>query len=119
MEHRIEFVSRDKTGITAVVTQNGVIDVCVAVADIRSGRAHFVTGPTAWDRAHVTIRHAFGGPYLYANWDGTRRNNLHDLGTPPAWPAGQHQTLLVRAGLRILSWISFGYTNPAPESRQH
>lgn len=119
MEHRIEFVSRDKTGITAVVTTSGVVDVPTAVAHIRSGRACFVTGPTVWDRAHVTIRHALGGPYLYANWDGTRRNNLHDLGTPPVWPAGQHQSWLTRAGLRVLGWVSFGYTNPAPQPRQH
>jgi hypothetical protein len=75
----IEFVSRDGTGIVAVVTSEGVIDAQTVIDDIRAGRASFSAGPTAWDWSPVTAHDAFGGAYLFANWDGTRRNNLHQL----------------------------------------
>lgn len=82
MNHHIEFVSRDHSGITTVVTAQGVLDAAAVVADIQAGRATFVAGPTSWDLVPVTAWDAFGGAYLYANWDGTRRNNLHDLAAP-------------------------------------
>lgn len=79
MNHHIEFVGRDHSGITTVVTAEGVLDATAVVAEIQAGRATFVAGPSSWDLVPVTARDALGGPYLYANWDGTRRNNLHDL----------------------------------------
>jgi hypothetical protein len=82
VDQLIEFVSRDRGGITAVVTSSGVIDVQTAVEDITSGRTRFVAGPTSWDRVPVTVRDVLGSSYLYANWDGSRRNNLHDLAQP-------------------------------------
>jgi hypothetical protein len=82
VDHLIEFVSRDRTGITSVVTSSGVIDVQAAVEAISSGHARFVAGPSSWDRVPVTVRDVLGGSYLYANWDGSRRNNLHDLAAP-------------------------------------
>ena len=82
MQHHIEFVSRDHSGITTVVTPEGVLDAAAVVADIQAGRATYVVGPTSWDLVPVTAFDAFGGAYLYANWDGTRRNNMHDLAAP-------------------------------------
>jgi hypothetical protein len=79
VNQHIEFVSRDGTGIVTVVTSAGVIDAQTVIDDIRAGRASFFAGPTAWDRSPVTAHDAFGGAYLFANWDGTRRNNLHQL----------------------------------------
>ncbi|MCU1542432.1 MAG: hypothetical protein JWM50_297 [Microbacteriaceae bacterium] len=79
MKQHIEFVSRDHSGITAIVTSTGVIDAQAAIDHIRNGRACFEAGPSSWARAEVTAREAFGGAYLFANWDGTRRNNLHEL----------------------------------------
>jgi hypothetical protein len=79
VEQHIEFVSRDHYGITAIVTPTGVIDAQTAIEHIRSGRVRFVAGPTSWDRTEVTAREAYNGVYLYANWDGTRRNNLLEL----------------------------------------
>lgn len=94
MNQHIEFVGRDHSGITTVVTSTGVLDAHAVVADIASGRASFVAGPSAWDAVPVRVRDALGVDYLYANWDGTRRNNLHDLatraggpGTAPARPS--------------------------------
>jgi hypothetical protein len=82
VDQHIEFVGRDRTGITVVVTSAGVLDVQAAVEDIRSGRARFVAGPSSFDRVPVTVREVLGSSYLYANWDSTRRNNLHDLAEP-------------------------------------
>ncbi|MDF2444754.1 MAG: hypothetical protein JWR01_2957 [Subtercola sp.] len=79
MKQHIEFVTRNRSGITAIVTSEAVIDAQTAINHIRSGHVLYDAGPTAWDRARVTIPEAFGRPYLFVNWDGTRRNNLHDL----------------------------------------
>jgi hypothetical protein len=87
--HHIEFVSRDRTGIVSVVTPSGVFDVETAVEDIRAGRAVFYAGPTPHERSIVRAQDAFGGTYLYANWDGTRRNNLHELAPRFAIPPSQ------------------------------
>jgi hypothetical protein len=88
--HHIEFVSRDRTGIVSVVTPSGVFDAETAVEEIRAGRAVFYAGPTPHERSIVRAQDAFGGTYLYANWDGTKRNNLHELAprfaTPPSRP---------------------------------
>jgi hypothetical protein len=79
-ELTIEFVVRDRTGaVAAIVTSDGVIDAEFASAQIARGEAHYVAGPDSYVRARVRSIPALGGPYLYVNWDGTRRNNLHDL----------------------------------------
>lgn len=108
MDQHIEFVGRDRSGITVVVTSEGVVDAQAAVADIRSGRARFVAGPTSWDRVPVTVREVLGSSYLYANWDSTRRNNLHDLAEPFEYcrprthlPLLSSATALLRAVLRF------------------
>lgn len=87
MTQHIEFVSRDGTGIVKVVTAAGVIDAQTVIDDIRAGRASFSAGPTTWDCTLVTAHDAFGGAYLFANWDGTRRNNLHQLAPRTESPA--------------------------------
>lgn len=82
MQHdlKIEFVVRDRTGaVAAVVTSAGVIDAEFASEQIARGEVRYVAGPDSYVRARVRSIPALGGPYLYANWDGTRRNNLHDL----------------------------------------
>ncbi|AMM18830.1 hypothetical protein AX769_00080 [Frondihabitans sp. PAMC 28766] len=82
MQHdlTIEFVVRDRTGaVAAVVTPSGVIDAEFASEQIARGEADYFAGPDSYVRARVRSIPALGGPYLYANWDGTRRNNLHDL----------------------------------------
>jgi hypothetical protein len=76
---RIEFVNRDRSGITAIVTSTAVVDAQTVIDAIQSGRGSFEAGSSSWDRAEVAVRHAFGVAYLFANWDGTRRNNLHEL----------------------------------------
>jgi hypothetical protein len=76
----IEFVVRDRTGaVAAVVTSAGVIDAEFASEQIARGEADYFAGPDSYVRTRVRSIPALGGPYLYANWDGTRRNNLHDL----------------------------------------
>jgi hypothetical protein len=79
-ELTIEFVVRDRTGaVAAIVTSDGVIDAEFASEQIARGEALYVAGPDSYVRARVRSIPALGGPYLYVNWDGTRRNNLHDL----------------------------------------
>jgi hypothetical protein len=78
MKHTIEFVARDHSGIRTIVTDTGVIDISSAVAEIEAGAA-YVAGPSSFDRARVRILTALGSAYLFANWDGSKRNNLHDL----------------------------------------
>jgi hypothetical protein len=100
VNQRIEFVCRDHSGITTVITSNGVIDAETAIEHIRSGRARFIAGPTTWDHAEVSARDAFGGSYLFANWDGTRKNNLHELASPmPAPPADTSAVRQVRGSI--------------------
>jgi hypothetical protein len=90
VRQRVEFVGRDRTGIVSIVTSSGVIDAATAIDEIRGGRAHFEAGPSSFDRAVVTAREAYGGPYLFANWDGTRKNNLHELAAT-TFPRLQHE----------------------------
>lgn len=79
-ELTIEYVVRDLTGaVAAVVTSTGVIDAEFASEQILRGEAHYFAGPDSYRRTRVRSIPALGGPYLYVNWDGTRRNNLHDL----------------------------------------
>jgi hypothetical protein len=87
VKQRIEYVGRDHSGITTIVTSTGVMDAQTAIEHIRSGHACFVAGPSSWDYAPVSTRDAFGGAYLFANWDGTRKNNLHELAVPSQAPA--------------------------------
>lgn len=77
---KIEIVARDDIGsIVALITTDGVVDVCTASAEIATGRARYFAGPDAYVRAPVRAFSDAGGTYLYANWDGSRRNQLHDL----------------------------------------
>lgn len=77
---RIEVVARNELGaIVALVTPHGVVDAQAASAQIARGEACYVTGPDSYVRVPVRSISATGGAYLYANWDGTQRNNLHDL----------------------------------------
>ncbi len=77
---KIEFVARDELGsIVALITPHGVVDACTASAEITRGDVRYVTGPDSYVRVPVRAISDTGGAYLYANWDGSRRNNLHDL----------------------------------------
>lgn len=77
--HRIEFVTRDRTGITAVVTATGVVDADAVIRSIQAGHSGYYVAPNGWRRAPVRTLSVLGGAYLFANWDGTKRNNLHDI----------------------------------------
>jgi hypothetical protein len=109
VNQHIEFVSRDGTGIVKVITSAGVIDAQTVIDDIRAGRASFSAGPTTWDSTPVTAHDAFGGAYLFANWDGTRRNNLHQLAPrteSPVRPTQPEPTSIRFAPLRALArWL--------------
>lgn len=92
---RIEVVARNELGaIVALVTPHGVVDAQSASTQIARGEACYVTGPDSYVSVPVrSISAATGGAYLYANWDGTQRNNLHDLAavrvrTPPVEGVG-------------------------------
>jgi hypothetical protein len=91
-EHIIEYVARDRTGITAVITTTGVIDVDTVIHNISSGHSGYVVRAGEWRRAPVRSLSVLGGAYLFANWDGSKRNNLHDVAfqapTRPARPQG-------------------------------
>jgi hypothetical protein len=77
---RIEIVARDELGsIVALITPHGVVDARTASAEIARGDTRYVTGPDSYVRVPVHAISATGGAYLYANWDGSQRNNLHDL----------------------------------------
>lgn len=94
LDLRIEVVARNELGaIVALVTPHGVVDAQHASSQIARGEATYVTGPDSYSRVPVRAISALGGAYLYANWDGTQRNNLHDLAavrvrTPPAEAVG-------------------------------
>lgn len=80
LDLRIEVVARNELGaIVALVTPHGVVDAQFASSQIARGEASYVTGPDSYVRVPVRSISATGGAYLYANWDGTQRNNLHDL----------------------------------------
>ncbi|PZE65941.1 MULTISPECIES: hypothetical protein [unclassified Curtobacterium] len=94
-EHIIEFVARDRTGITTVVTANGVIDADTVIRNISAGHSGYAVAAAGSRPAPVRSLMALGTPYLFANWDGSKRNNLHDLAftapirtVPTAPPAG-------------------------------
>jgi hypothetical protein len=90
VNHHIEFVARNRSGITTIITSAGVVDVGAAIAEIREGRSAYFAGPSSWDRTQVRAIPSLGGEFLFANWDGTRRNNLHDLAyREPASPQPQ------------------------------
>jgi hypothetical protein len=78
-EHLIEYVARDRTGITAVVTETSVIDVDTVIRNIHAGHAGYYVAGDTWKRTPVRSMSFVGGSYLFANWDGTKRNMLHDL----------------------------------------
>ena len=78
-EHLIEYVARDRTGITAVVTTTGVVDVDTVIDHIHAGHAGYYVAADSWKRTPVRSMSFIGGSYLFANWDGTKRNMLHDL----------------------------------------
>lgn len=73
-------VVRDALGsIVALITSRGAVDAQTAAAEIASGRAEYIARPDSFVRARIRAISSVAGPYLYANWDGTRRNNLHQL----------------------------------------
>ena len=73
-------VGRDALGsIITLITSRGAVDALTAAAEIASGRAEYVAGPDSFVRARIRAISSVTGLYLYANWDGTRRNNLHQL----------------------------------------
>ncbi len=77
---KIEVVARNELGlIVALITPDGIVDAHSASADIARGHATYVTGPDSFTRVPVRAITAIGGAYLYANWDGSQRNNLNDL----------------------------------------
>ncbi|MBT2503745.1 hypothetical protein [Curtobacterium sp. ISL-83] len=78
-EHLIEYVARDRTGITAVVTPTGVVDVDTVIRNIHAGHAGYYVAADSWKRTPVRSMSFLGGAYLFANWDGSKRNMLHDL----------------------------------------
>jgi hypothetical protein len=78
-EHIIEYVARDRTGITAVITETGVVDVDTVIRNIHSGHSGYYVRAGDWRRAPVRSLPVLGGAYLFANWDGSKRNNLHDV----------------------------------------
>ncbi|WP_439692609.1 hypothetical protein ACRQ4B_17210 [Curtobacterium sp. SP.BCo] len=78
-EHLIEYVARDRTGITAVVTPTSVIDVDTVIQHIHSGHTGYYVAADSWKRTPVRSMTFIGGAYLFANWDGSKRNMLHDL----------------------------------------
>lgn len=60
-----------------------MVDAAAAVADIERGAVAYVTGHDSWSRIPVKTMSGLGGTFLFANWDGTGRNNLHDLAADP------------------------------------
>lgn len=82
-EHLIEYVARDRTGITAVVTTTSVVDVDTVIEHIRAGHAGYYVAADSWKRTPVRSMSFIGGAYLFANWDGSKRNMLHDLAYRP------------------------------------
>ena len=78
-EHLIEYVARDRTGITTVVTTTSVIDVDTVIQHIHAGHAGYYVAADSWKRTPVRSLSFLGGAYLFANWDGSKRNMLHDL----------------------------------------
>jgi hypothetical protein len=111
-EHIIEYVARDRTGITTVVTATGVVDVDTVIRDIRFGHSGYFVAPGEWRRTPVRSLSVLGSAYLFANWDGSKRNNLHDL----AFQAPARTALPARPPVlaRILAPIAalFGRTQP-------
>jgi hypothetical protein len=100
-QHRIEFVTRDRTGITAVVTETGVVDAATVIRNIQSGHSGYYVAPTDWRRAPVRTLSVLGDAFLYANWEGSKRNNLHDLAhTAPI------RTALPRPVVRSRFWTA-------------
>jgi len=101
--HLIEFVTRDRTGITTVITAAGVADVQTVIREIEAGHTGWYVAPTPGRRAPVRTLSVLGGAYLFANWDGTRRNNLHDLAhqLPPQPPVEDRQPAIVRAAVTL------------------
>ncbi|GAA3331040.1 hypothetical protein LQK89_13550 [Curtobacterium sp. C1] len=98
-EHLIEYVARDKTGITAVVTTTGVIDVDTVIDHIHAGHAGYYVRADSWKRTPVRSMSFIGGSYLFANWDGSKRNMLHDLAFRTPTRAVQVVAPQVRPGL--------------------
>ncbi|WP_144765810.1 hypothetical protein [Curtobacterium sp. 9128] len=111
-EHIIEYVARDRTGITAVVTTTSVIDVDTVIHNIRSGHSGYVVRAGEWRRAQVRSLSMIGGSYLFANWDGSKRNNLHDVAFQaprvlvPAPRSGSGT--LTRAASAVRAWFRRG-----------
>jgi hypothetical protein len=84
LNYEIEFVARSRTGIASVITADGVFDAEVVIGAIRTGRAAFFAGTSSWDRAEVKTVDTLGSPFLFVNWEGSKRNNIHDLASTPS-----------------------------------
>lgn len=106
-EHIIEYVARDRTGITAVITETGVIDVDTVIRNIHSGHSGYFVRADDWRRAPVRSLSVLGSAYLFANWDGSKRNNLHDVAFPA--PTRSVRTVRPRGRFGFLSAL-FGIT---------
>jgi acetylornithine deacetylase/succinyl-diaminopimelate desuccinylase-like protein len=114
-EHIIEFVARDRTGITAVVTETGVIDADVVIRNIRSGHSGYAVAAAGRRRAQVRSLTVLGSAYLFANWDGSKRNNLHDL----AFHAPAQPVVVPSAGARLRAALGavFGWSRSGADRR--
>ena len=100
---KIELVARNELGsIVALITPHGVVDATIASTQIARGEVAYVTGPDSYVRVPVRAISALGGAYLYANWDGSQRNNLNDLAAvrvrtlAPTPPEAEKQSPLER-----------------------
>lgn len=112
-EHLIEYVARDRTGITAVVTTTSVIDVDVVIQHISSGHTGYYVAADSWKRTPVRSMSFIGGTYLFANWDGSKRNMLHDLAFRSPTRAVQTAEVPESRFARFLSAV-FGRRLPQP-----
>jgi hypothetical protein len=65
-----------------LITSRGAVDAQTAAAEIASGHTQYVAGPDSYVRARIRAIASITGMYLYANWDGSHRNNLHQLSAP-------------------------------------
>ncbi len=101
-EIRVEMVGRDALGsIVTLITSRGAVDALTAAAEIMNGHAVYTAGPDSWVRARVRAIPSITGLYLFANWDGTHRNNLHQLSPVRRATVARPKRLTLR-GLRNL-----------------
>lgn len=117
-EHLIEYVARDRTGITAVVTTTSVIDVDTVIQHIHAGHAGYYVRADSWKRTPVRSMSFLGGAYLFANWDGSKRNMLHDLAFRTPTQAIEPKPAPEPRFARLLSAL-FGHRRPTHRRATH